>query len=91
MNIAPLENKNNLEQINDYFDELDNIREDENEKNKNIRKCLILKVNNLLSEEVSLMIKRMDDLSQTHYMPLVLLLVTEEIIKDSDKKLNIDF
>ena len=87
-NIAPRdETYNNLEKINIYFNELNQIKEDETKKYKNIRKCLILKVNNLLSEEVNIIIQKMDELIQTYFMPLVLILTTEQII---EKKLNID-
>ena len=48
---------------------------------------MILKVNNLLSEEVNIIIQKMDELIQTYFMPLVLILTTEQII---EKKLNID-
>ena len=55
---------NNLEKKNIYFNELNQIKEDETKKYENIRKCLILKVNNLLSEEVNIIIQKMDDSSK---------------------------
>ena len=84
--IDPIDNKSNLEQINQYFDEINQLIEMDDENIINIRECLIVKVANLLSEEVNTIIEQMDNLYDTYKMPLVLFLTTEK----SESNLNID-
>lgn len=81
-----IDNKSNLEQINQYFEEINQLIEMDDENIINIRECLIVKVANLLSEEVNTIIEQMDNLYDTYKMPLVLFLTTEK----SESNLNID-
>ena len=76
----------NIEQLNNYFNKLYNNLDGKNKSKKNIREVLILKVKNVLDIEVSIMINLMDMLDEVQYMPLVLLLYTEE----KEQKLEID-
>jgi hypothetical protein len=83
----PLEKKSTIgEQLNNYFNKLYNNLDGKNKSKKNIREVLILKVKNVLEIEVSIMINFMDMLDEVQYMPLVLLLYTEE----KEQKLEID-
>ena len=84
--IDPLQNIYLMEQINNYFDILDKYKADENNKDKNIRECLILKVNNIFDPEVNTILQRINNLSERHYMPLVLILSVEFL----EKKIKID-
>ena len=81
--IDPLISGNNLNQINKYFDQIQQLKEN---NDFNLKECLILKVNNLLSPEVKILIEKMDSLEETYFMPLVLILTTEE----TEKKVSID-
>ena len=80
-NIAPIISKNNLEQINIYFDSIK-----QKDDNENVRECLILKINNILSSEFKILLERMNDLSYTYLMPLVLLLTTNESSQEKFEK-----
>ena len=84
--IDPIDNNSNLEQINQYFEEINQLIEMDDENIINIRECLVVKVANLLSEEVNTIIEQMDNLYDTYKMPLVLFLTTEK----SESNLNID-
>ena len=84
--IDPLQKIDINKQIKNYFDILDKYKADENNKNRNIRECLILKVNNIFDPEVNVIINRMNNLSERHYMPLVLILSVEFL----EQKINID-
>ena len=85
-NFEPIQKEaTNTNQLNEYFDKLKKIKEDE-DKTQDIKELLILKINNLLDPEVKIIIKRMDELSEKQYMPLILLLT----IEDTKKKLDID-
>ena len=84
--IDPLQNLSIDKQINNYFDILEKYKADENNKDKNIRECLVLKVNNIFDPEVNIIINRMNNLSERHYMPLVLILSVEFLYI----KINID-
>lgn len=75
----------NANQLNEYFDRLKKIKEDE-DKTQDLKELLILKINNLLDPEVKIIIERMDELSEKQYMPLILLLT----IEDTQKKLDIN-
>lgn len=75
---------NNFDQINAYFYELKQKREIDISENR--RECLLLKIDNLLSKEVHIMLERMNDLEEVYFMPLVLLLTMDK----SEQKLNID-
>ena len=85
--IEPLQTKIDInKQIKNYFDILDRYKADENNKDRNIRECLVLKANNIFDPEVNVIINRMNNLSERHYMPLVLILSVEF----SETKINID-
>ena len=71
--------------ITNYFDLLEKNKADEN-KTKNIRETLIVKVNSENDNEVKEIIKRMNELEETHYMPLVLFL----IVNYNNTKIYID-
>lgn len=75
---------NNFEQINAYFFELKQKKDYALSENR--RECLVLKINNLLSKEVNIMLERMNDLEEVYLMPIVLLLTMDK----SETKLNID-
>ena len=81
----PDENSTLIEQINDYFNNIEELKINEN----NIRESLIIKVPNLQDEAIGFIIEKMDDLEETYYMPLVLLLYNEEI--QNENQLKIDF
>ena len=89
-NYEPLNNNININnQINDYFDKLEKIKDEyeENEElTKDIRETLIIKVNKIVDSEVSLIFERMEQLDETQYMPLVLILFEEE----SENELKIE-
>ena len=82
--IDSLKNTELSKQINEYFDNLQNIIE--NNEDINIRECLIIKVNNTYDPEINSIIEKMDELSSLQFMPLVLILTSE----NSNKKIVID-
>ena len=84
--IEPPANKPVLSQIDDYFEQLNQLIDSGDSKSYNLRECLIIKVDNLKSKEVNKVIEQMDNLTQTYRMPLVLFLTTQK----SEKKSNID-
>ena len=84
--IDPLQKIEVTTQINNYFDILKNYEDDINNKDINIRECLVLKINNIFAPEVDILLDRMNQLSERHYMPLVLILVE----KLSKKIININ-
>jgi len=84
-NFEPLEQKEIIQQINDYFQKLE-LNLEENNDNKNIREVLILKTNHIFDPLVNLVIESMNKLDEVQYMPLVLLLYLEEC----ENKLEID-
>ena len=55
--IDPISHKDNLKQIISYFDDLNELIENEDEKAQNLRECLIVQVKNTLSKEVNLIIE----------------------------------
>ncbi len=71
----------NEENLNQYFDYLNKEKE---KKTINLREVLIIKLNNFDSE-VKILLDNINPLSQTYYMPLVLILT-----EDSHQKLEID-
>ena len=73
--IDPLQKIDGTTQINNYFDILKNYKDDINNKDRNIRECLVLKINNTFVPEIDILLDRMNQLSERHYMPLVLILV----------------
>ena len=92
--IDPLQKSDSSRQINAYFDYLQTIKDDQDNKDKTLRECLIIKVNNTFDPEVNFIVERMNDLSSSQYMPLILILTTEnhkkEIVIDRKKYDQID-
>ena len=84
--IDPLQNIDLLEQINAYFDILQEKRNDKNNQDLSLRECLILKLNNVLAPELNYIFEKMNKLSSKQFMPLVLILTSE----NSNKKISID-
>ena len=72
-------NKENLEQ---YFDYLNKEKENQT---INLKEVLIIKLNNISDPEINILLDKINELSQSYYMPLVLLLTI-----DSPQKLEID-
>ena len=64
-------------QLNEYFDYLEGIIDNEENKDINLREVLILKVNNVFEPVINILLERMNKLSETHNMPLILLLTIE--------------
>ena len=79
--IDSLEYTDLLEQINGYFGFLQNKRNDED-----LRECLVIKMNNIFDPLINCIFEKMNDLSLTQIMPLILILISE----NSDKELTID-
>ena len=92
--IDPLQKSDSSRQINAYFDYLQTIKDDQDNKDKTLRECLIIKVNNTFDPEVNFIVERMNDLSSSQYMPLILILTTEnqnkEIVIDTEEYDQID-
>ena len=92
--IDPLQKTNSSRQINAYFDHLQTIKDDQDNKDTTLRECLIIKVNNTFDPEVNLIVERMNELSSSQYMPLILILTSEnqnkEIVIDTEKYDQID-
>ena len=84
--IDSLEDTDILEQINEYFDFLQNKRKDEDNKDLCLRECLIIKMNNIFDPLINFIFEKMNELSLKQFMPLVLILTSEYI----DKELTID-
>ena len=85
-NFEPIQKEaTNINQLNEYFDRLKKIKDDE-DKTQDLKELLILKINNLLDPEVKIIIEKMNDLSEKQYMPLILLLT----IENTQKKLDIN-
>lgn len=86
-NFEPLkENESTTLQINNYFEKLNKNLEDDSNINQNIREVLILKIRSVYDSEVNLLIDLMNKLEEVQYMPLVLLLHTD----NHEQKLTID-
>ena len=92
--IDSLENIDLLEQINDYFNILQIKRNDKNNKDLSLRECLIIKTNNVFDPLINCIFEKMNELSLKQFMPLVLILTSEnsnnEIYIDSNKYDQID-
>ena len=92
--IDPLQKSDSSRQINAYFDFLQTIKDDQDNKDKTLRECLIIKVNNTFDPEVNFIVERMNELSSSQYMPLILILTTEnqnkEIVIDTEEYDQID-
>ena len=92
--IDSLENIDLLEQINDYFNILQIKRNDKNNKDLSLRECLIIKMNNVFDPLINCIFEKMNELSLKQFMPLVLILTSEnsnnEIYIDTNKYDQID-
>ena len=92
--IDPLQKTDSSRQINAYFDHLQTIKDDQDNKDTTLRECLIIKVNNTFDPEVNFIVERMNELSSSQYMPLILILTLEnqnkEISIDTEKYDQID-
>ena len=84
--IDSLQNIDSSRQINSYFDFLQNKKADENNKDITLRECLIVKVNNTFDPEINCIFEKVNELSSKQYMPLVLILTSE----NSNNKIAID-
>ena len=84
--IDSLEDKDLLGQINEYFDFLQKKRNDENNKDLSLKECLVIKMNNAFDPLINCIFEKMNDLSLKQFMPLVLILTSE----NSNKELTID-
>ena len=78
------------DQIEKYFKKLERKKK----KNINMRESTIIKVNNLKESVIDDFLKKMNNLKETYYMPLVLILYKKEIqekfIIDENKYDNLD-
>lgn len=68
-------NINVNEQIKQYFDKLQKIRNGE-DQTINLKESLLVKINNIFDPEVNLILDNINRLGETQYMPLVLFLVS---------------
>jgi len=84
--IDSLEDTDILEQINEYFDFLQNKNNDEDNNDLCLRECLVIKMKNIFDPLINCIFEKMNELSLKQFMPLVLILTTEYI----DKQLTID-
>ena len=82
-----LENKDSQKQIDAYFDILKTKDNDVNNKDLSLKESLIIKVNNIYDPEINYILGKMNELSSKQFMPLVLILQSE----NSNKKISIDF
>jgi len=68
-------NKNDISnRIKEYFIDLKKTKID-GVAAINLRECLIVEINNIFEQEINTILKNMNELSETQYLPLVLLLV----------------
>ena len=82
--IEPLKNEDITLQLKDYFDKLLKIKE--TDLSKDLRECLVFKINNSFDPEINIILDYMNELSETQFLPLVLILTKEE----SYNKIEID-
>lgn len=82
--IEPLKNEDIALQLKDYFDKLLKIKE--TDLSKDLRECLVFKINNSFDPEINIILDYMNELSETQFLPLVLILTKEE----SYNKIEID-
>ena len=84
--IDKLDNSNVNDQINKYFDHLNEVINQNKYFTEDLREVLILKIKNICDQEFNIFLTKMNDISKTQYIPLVLLLTENK----SGEKLNID-
>ena len=82
--IEPLKNEDITLQLKDYFYKLLKIKE--TDLSKDLRECLVFKINNSFDPEINIILDYMNELSETQFLPLVLILTKEE----SYNKIEID-
>ena len=82
--IEPISEKDIAIQLKDYFEKLIEIKKQD--ISKDLRECLVLKINNSFDPEINIILDYMNDLSETQYLPLVLILTKEK----SYNKIEID-
>ena len=82
--IDPLKKTDSSKQINAYFDNLQTKKDDQDNQDKTLRECLITKVNNTFDPEVNFIVERMNELSSSQFMPLILILTSENQNKEID-------
>ena len=82
--IEPISEKDIAIQLKDYFDKLQKIKE--TDLSKDLRECLVFKINNSFDPEMNIILDCMNELSETQFLPLVLILTKEE----SYNKIEID-
>ena len=70
--IEPLKNEDITLQLKDYFDKLLKIKE--TDLSKDLRECLVFKINNSFDPEINIILDYMNELSETQFLPLVLIL-----------------
>ena len=63
-------------QVDDYFQILQNNKNSQ-EKTKNIRECLIVKIKDISDPLIEIIINKMNQLREQQYMPLVFFLTEE--------------
>ena len=86
-------NKDVQEQINEYFEKLFKIKNDNDNNNDNkliiqLKETLIVKVENCSDQVIDSIFKKLEELREDYYMPIVIFLVIEdnkEIVCDIDK------
>ena len=74
-----------IEQINEYFNQIEEYKKNDNCK---MRESIIVKVPNLKDKTINFILEKMDNLEETYYMPLVLILYENEI--ENVNKIEID-
>ena len=80
-------NKDVNEQINTYFNKLQNIKKG-NDKTINLRECVLIRIKNAFDPEINLIVDKVNSLGQTQYMPIVLFLLENNY--SNDIRLSID-
>ena len=74
-------------QINRYFEHLQNLK-DGDDKTITFKECLLIRITNIFDPEVSLVLKKVDDLEETQYMPLVLFLLEKNYYNGIESQIN---
>ena len=74
--IELIKNEDITKQLTDYFDRLKQIKE--KNLSEDLRECLVFKINNSFDPEMNIILDCMNELSGTHFLPLVLILTKEE-------------
>jgi len=75
------------EQINSYFNKLQQIRNGE-DQTINLKECLLVKLENIFDPELNLIQDKVNRLGEVQYMPLVLFLLKNNYSNDIDFKID---